>query len=106
MVDSPLDCNVLISNKIHTTNKCLSAMSLGVPIITENWLTEMKKTGQMMPFDEFALCDSSYEKRYKFVLSETLEAARKKALYTNYSILLTANTKPRPEDLSGKKHSE
>lgn len=101
-VDSPLDCNILVSNKVHTTYKFLAAVALGAPIISENWLIEMNKTGTFIPFHQFALCDFESETRYKFVLSEALAAARKKPLYLNYSILVTANTLPLPEELSSK----
>lgn len=105
-VNSPLDCNVLVANKVHTTYKFLSVIALGIPIISENWLREMKETGKLMPYDKFALLDSRAEKRYKFVLSDTLASARKNPLYHKYSILVTANTRPGPEELSSKwKHS-
>lgn len=97
-----MDCNILVSNKVHTTYKFLSVIALGSPIISENWLREMQKSGQFIPYDKYALSDLESEKRYKFVLSKALAAARKKPLYRNYSILVTANTQPRPEELCSK----
>lgn len=75
-------------------------MARGVPIISENWLREMKKIEKFIPYEEFVLSDSKSEKRYKFVLSQVLAAAREKQLYQNYSILVTENTLP--EELSSK----
>lgn len=97
-----MDCNVLVSKKAHTTYKFLGGIARGIPIISENWLKEMQKNGQFMWFDDFVLRDIEFEKRNKCVLSETLAAARKQPLYQNYSILVTANTVPRPEELSSK----
>lgn len=102
MVDSPKDAHFLVSNKVYRTYKFLSAIALGLPIISDKWLIEMKTHRKNMSFDEFHLQDKMSEKRFNFVLAESLAAARDKPLFANYSIFVTPNTRPLPEELDSK----
>lgn len=97
-----MDANVLVSNKVYRTYKFLSAIALGLPIISEKWLTEMKRHNKFMSFDEFHLHDKDAEHRFNFALERSLAAARDKPMFANYSILVTPNTRPLPTELESK----
>lgn len=98
----PKDANVLVSNKVYRTYKFLSAIALGLPIISEKWLSEMKTRKKFMSFDEFHLHDKESELRFNFVLAKSLAVARDRPLFANYSILVTPNTRPLPKELESK----
>lgn len=93
---------MLVSNKVYRTYKFLSAIALGMPIISEEWLSEMKKRQHYVAYDDFCLRDKVSENRFKFDLKKSLAAARVKLLFANYSILVTANTRPPPTELESK----
>lgn len=48
MVETPLDCTVLVTTKLKRTCKLLSAIGRGCVIVSPNWLTMSKAAGNFV----------------------------------------------------------
>ncbi|KAI9494375.1 hypothetical protein BDB00DRAFT_974414 [Zychaea mexicana] len=69
------DC-VVAGNKMVRTPNCLSAINLGLPVVTEDWVNDSLKAGELLDTEEYVVSDPEKEEKYCFNLRESLEIAR------------------------------
>lgn len=95
--------NVLVTDKIYRTSKFLCAVAAGKPIVSIEWLNELKTKKSIVDPFKFLLKDAVGEKKYRFDLAKTLDKVQENGgLCRNHSILITPNTTPSPDILKGK----
>ncbi|XP_066437692.1 mediator of DNA damage checkpoint protein 1 isoform X2 [Eleutherodactylus coqui] len=99
IAESVYDCTHLVTDRIRRTVKFLCALARGVPIITLDWIDKCKKSGCFLSPTGFLVNDEEQEKKFNFVLSESLQKARKQRVFEGYEIHVTANVKPEPEQM-------
>ncbi|XP_063287444.1 mediator of DNA damage checkpoint protein 1 isoform X2 [Pelobates fuscus] len=99
IADSVFDCTHLVTDRVRRTVKFLCALARGIPIITLDWIEKCKKSGCFLSPDGFLVNDKEQEKNFNFVLSKSLQKAKRKALFEGYEIHVTANVKPDPEHM-------
>ncbi|KAI3636382.1 hypothetical protein MIR68_005734 [Amoeboaphelidium protococcarum] len=63
----------LVTNKIYRTPRFLCAISKGVQILSDKWLTDSVKDGELLNPVEYQLRDVQFEKDNDFVLQESIE---------------------------------
>ncbi|XP_040154999.1 mediator of DNA damage checkpoint protein 1-like isoform X1 [Anopheles arabiensis] len=101
IVDIPELATILVTDRIIRTYKFLCAVAKGIPIVGQSYLDALQRSEaneQINPWDHI-LSDPDTEKRYKFRLRDTLLKARKHKLFEDYTVFVTASTKPPPSEL-------
>lgn len=90
VVDDISRADVLAScNPLSLSIKVLTAITLGKPIVDENFLKKSMKAKHWLNPDDFILKDDNLEKKKKFVLKDTLKlAAKKKKIFTGHSVYI------------------
>ncbi|KAI3639800.1 hypothetical protein MIR68_002114 [Amoeboaphelidium protococcarum] len=63
----------LVTNKIYRTPRFLCAISKGVQILSDKWLIDSIKDGEILDPAEYQLRDVQFEKDNDFVLQESIE---------------------------------
>ncbi|OCT67923.1 mediator of DNA damage checkpoint protein 1 isoform X2 [Xenopus laevis] len=99
VAESIFDCTHLVTDRIRRTVKFLCALARGIPIVTLDWLDKCKKSKCFLSPAQFLVKDKEQEKNFNFVLSESLQKAKKKPLFQGYEIHVTPNVKPEPEHM-------
>ncbi|XP_053330077.1 mediator of DNA damage checkpoint protein 1 [Spea bombifrons] len=99
IAESVFDCTHLVTDRVRRTVKFLCALARGVPIVTLDWLEKCKKSGCFLSPAGFLVNDKEQEKNFGFVLSESLQKAKRRALFEGYEIHVTENVKPEPENM-------
>ncbi|KAM3911060.1 mediator of DNA damage checkpoint protein 1 [Leptodactylus fuscus] len=99
VADSVFDCTHLVTDRVRRTVKFLCALARGIPIVTLDWINKCKKSGCFLSPTGFLVNDKEQEKNFSFVLSESLQKAKKRPLFEGYEIHVTANVKPEPEQM-------
>lgn len=80
----------------------MKALAAGKPIVSVNWLNELKNKKSMIDPFEFLLKDTVGEKKYQFNLAKTLDEVKKNGpLLRNHSVLVTPNCSTSPDVLKG-----
>lgn len=80
----------------------MCALAAGKPIVSIDWLNELKTKKSIIDPFEFLLKDAAGEKKYQFNLANTLGEVRKNGcLFRNHSILVTPNCNTSPDVLKG-----
>lgn len=100
-MDMPELATILVTDRIIRTYKFLCAVAKGIPIVGQSYLDALQRSEaneQINPWDHI-LSDPDTEKRYKFRLRDTLLKARKHKLFEDYTVFVTASTKPPPSEL-------
>lgn len=69
---SPVTCTVLVSERIYRTNKLMSSINRGIPIVTPEWLIASRKAKTFVDTEPYRLRDVDSEKRYSFTLKQSL----------------------------------
>lgn len=93
-------CTILVTDKIVRTCKFLCAMAKGIPIVSTDWLLEIKdKDYKIIDTDPFILQDPSAQTRFKFDLRKSLEAARQTPLLKNHIVYVTKSVVPPPDEI-------
>ncbi|XP_063694508.1 mediator of DNA damage checkpoint protein 1-like isoform X4 [Bolinopsis microptera] len=90
-------CTHLVTDKIKRTSKFLCAIGRGIPIVSENWLKESKKSKTFLDAADFFIKDKETEKKYKFVLTQSLTNARTCPFLSGKSVFVTKSCEPTPE---------
>lgn len=72
VVDCPSECTVLVCEKVYRTNKMMSAVGRGIPIVTPEWLIASKKEKIFVETEPYQLQDAENEKRFDFNLKTSL----------------------------------
>uniref|UniRef100_A0A182UPD4 PAX-interacting protein 1 n=1 Tax=Anopheles merus TaxID=30066 RepID=A0A182UPD4_ANOME len=101
LVDIPELATILVTDRIIRTYKFLCAVAKGIPIVGQSYLDALQRSEaneQINPWDHI-LSDPDTEMRYKFRLRDTLLKARKHKLFEDYTVFVTASTKPPPSEL-------
>ncbi|XP_045126310.1 mediator of DNA damage checkpoint protein 1-like [Portunus trituberculatus] len=96
MVETPLDCTVLVATGVKRTCKLLSAIGMGRPIVNPNWLTMSKAAGNFVDPWQFLLKDREAEEKYGFCLEDTIKSASNFLLFEGLSIYATPSVQPPP----------
>ncbi|XP_075042744.1 mediator of DNA damage checkpoint protein 1 [Mixophyes fleayi] len=99
IADSVFDCTHLVTDRVRRTVKFLCALARGIPIVTLDWIDKCKKSGCFLSPTGFLVNDKEQEKSFNFVLSESLQKAKRRPLFEGYEIHITANVKPEPENM-------
>ncbi|XP_046390268.1 uncharacterized protein LOC124158902 [Ischnura elegans] len=101
VVDTPQNCNVLVTDRLRRTYKLLCAIGRGIPIVTAQWLSQSSFSGKFLDPMDFLVSDKVTEKRFDFSLKSSLEKARVKPMLTGYRFIATPSVKPPPEEVQG-----
>lgn len=72
IVDCPTKCTVLVCERVFRTNKMMSSIGRGIPIVTPEWLIASRKAKQFIDTDSYQLQDAENEKRFNFNLRSSL----------------------------------
>jgi hypothetical protein len=88
--DSMDSCDILITNRVATTVKFLFAITKGVPIVHESWVTVCVKQQKVVDYTEFLLKDETFD------IQRSLKRAVEKPLLEGYKVYFTANVFPEP----------
>ncbi|KAA0185041.1 hypothetical protein HAZT_HAZT003708 [Hyalella azteca] len=96
VVESAVQCSVLVSETAKRTCKLLACAARGVPVVTEAWLARVFHASD--PW-EFIVQDRDMEKKHKFDLKKTLTQARERKVFAGLSIHATASVKPEPDQM-------
>ncbi|XP_077318996.1 mediator of DNA damage checkpoint protein 1 isoform X2 [Lithobates pipiens] len=97
IADSVFDCTHLITDRVRRTVKFLCALARGIPIVTLDWIDKCKKSGCFLSHTKFLVKDKEQEKNFNFVLSQSLQKAKRSPLFEGYEIHITPSVKPDPE---------
>nr|DBA20559.1 TPA: hypothetical protein GDO54_017323 [Pyxicephalus adspersus] len=97
IAESVFDCTHLITDRVRRTLKFLCALARGIPIVSLDWLDKCKKNGCFLSYTKFLVKDEEQEKKFNFVLSESLQKAKRKPLFEGYEFHVTPNVKPDPD---------
>ncbi|CAI9621552.1 unnamed protein product [Staurois parvus] len=97
IADSVFDCTHLVTDRVRRTVKFLCALARGIPIVTLDWIDKCKKSGCFLSHTKFLIKDKEQEKNFNFVLSQSLQKAKKSPLFEGYEIHVTPSVKPDPE---------
>ncbi|XP_043273324.1 uncharacterized protein [Venturia canescens] len=89
VVTDPSKATVLITDKVRRTFKFLCAVAQGIKVVSVNWLIESIDAGHFLDCENFILRDPEAEKKFKFKLAKSLQAARTNKLLTGFTILVT-----------------
>lgn len=101
VMEKPEDCNVLVTDKVRRTYKFLCMMGRGKPIVSPDWLLKSQKSGRFLDPWEFLLNDKENETKFKFSLKKSLMQCEKAKLLTGFSVAVTPNVKPPPQEMKG-----
>lgn len=96
VVETPLDCTVLVTTKLKRTCKLLSAIGRGRTIVSPNWLTMSKTAGNFVDPWQFLLKDPEAEEKYGFCLEATIRSACNFLLFEGLSLHATPSVQPPP----------
>ncbi|XP_056396548.1 mediator of DNA damage checkpoint protein 1 [Hyla sarda] len=96
---SVFDCTHLVTDRVRRTVKFLCALARGIPIVTLDWIDKCKKSGRFLSPTGFLVHDKEQEKNFNFLLSESLQKAKRSPLFEGYEIHVTANVKPDPDQM-------
>ncbi|XP_077142070.1 mediator of DNA damage checkpoint protein 1 isoform X2 [Ranitomeya variabilis] len=99
IAESVFDCTHLVTDRVRRTVKFLCALARGIPIVTLAWIEKCKKSGCFLSPTGFLVNDKEQEKTYNFMLSQSLQKAKKRPLLEGYEIHVTANVKPEPDHM-------
>ncbi|ESP05694.1 hypothetical protein LOTGIDRAFT_103252 [Lottia gigantea] len=100
MAETIQECTHLITDKIRRTVKLLGGISLGIQIITRQWLDDSKQAGMFLDSSKYILCDKASEKQYKFSLRHSIEIATQSSMLEGYKIHVTKSVKPPPQTMA------
>ncbi|XP_063700874.1 mediator of DNA damage checkpoint protein 1-like isoform X2 [Culicoides brevitarsis] len=93
------EATVLVTNKVYRSAKFLSALSMGLPIVTDEWLKAFP-TKLDYNIEKYLINDSISEDKYKFSLRGSLEDIQKNgAILKDFTIICSPNTKPVPDEV-------
>lgn len=96
------DANVVVTDKVRRTVKFLSALALGLPIVTPDWILKCNEEDEFLDPWPYLLQDKDQEFKFKFNLKKSIEKAMKKKLLQGFKVSATPKAKPPPEELYGK----
>ncbi|XP_069602569.1 mediator of DNA damage checkpoint protein 1 isoform X2 [Ranitomeya imitator] len=99
IAESVFDCTHLVTDRVRRTVKFLCALARGIPIVTLAWIDKCKKSGCFLSPNGFLVNDKEQEKTFNFMLSRSLQKAKKRPLLEGYEIHVTANVKPEPDHM-------
>lgn len=99
IAESVFDCTHLVTDRVRRTVKFLCALARGIPIVTLDWIEKCKKSGRFLSHAGFLVHDKEQEKNFSFMLSESLQKAKRRPLFEGYDIHVTANVKPEPDHM-------
>ncbi|KAM8952748.1 mediator of DNA damage checkpoint protein 1 [Pelodytes ibericus] len=99
IADSVFDCTHLVTDRVIRTVKFLCALARGIPIVRRDWIEKCKKSGCFLSPAGFLVNDKEQEKKFNFVLSNSLQKAKRRALFQGYEIHVTSNVKPEPDHM-------
>ncbi|XP_040179407.1 mediator of DNA damage checkpoint protein 1 isoform X2 [Rana temporaria] len=99
IADSVFDCTHLITDRVRRTVKFLCALARGIPIVTLDWIDKCKKSGCFLSHTKYLVKDKEQEKNFNFVLSQSLQKAKRSPLFEGYDIHITPSVKPDPESM-------
>lgn len=130
VVSNAIYSTVLVAPQFGRTCKMLSAFAKGIPIVSTKWVTDSYKARKFLDPENYLINVSEAEKRFKFKLKKSLgknihfisilimsehqndqfymvffiptERARAAGVFKGFSFYVTPNTKPSPQELSGK----
>ncbi|CAG9766477.1 unnamed protein product [Ceutorhynchus assimilis] len=88
IVDSVESCTVLITENVKRTQKLLTAIGLGKPICSPNWITESKKVQEFLDPWDYILTDPEAEKKWSFSLKQSLTQSRDLQLLRSYNFFI------------------
>lgn len=97
IADSVFDCTHLITDRVRRTVKFLCALARGIPIVTLDWIDKCKKSGCFLSHTKYLVKDKEQEKNFNFVLSQSLQKAKRSPLFEGYEIHITPSVKPDPK---------
>ncbi|XP_050295877.1 mediator of DNA damage checkpoint protein 1 isoform X2 [Anthonomus grandis grandis] len=89
-------CTVLVTESIKRTPKLLSAVGLGKPICSPNWILESKKAHEFLDPWEHILTDPEAEKKWDFSLKESLNRSRNQKILMGYTFVNQCQDKAEP----------
>ncbi|KAF5304725.1 hypothetical protein FQA39_LY09502 [Lamprigera yunnana] len=92
IVDSIESCTVLVTGSLKRSLKLLSAVGLGKPICSPNWINECKKANQFLDPWHFILEDKEAESRWKLSLKESLKRSKTQKLLEGYIVYVMVTT--------------
>lgn len=72
IVDCAKECTVLVCEKIYRTNKLMSSVGRGIPIVVPEWLITSHKQKRFVDTEPYLLNDAENEKRFNFNLKTSL----------------------------------
>ncbi|KAG8448671.1 hypothetical protein GDO86_015664 [Hymenochirus boettgeri] len=99
IAESIFDCTHLVTDRVRRTVKFLCALAKGIPIVTLDWIDKCRRSECFLSPSQFLVKDKEQEKNFNFVLSESLQKAKKKPLFEGFAIHVTSNVKPEPEHM-------
>ncbi|XP_053682968.1 mediator of DNA damage checkpoint protein 1-like isoform X2 [Sabethes cyaneus] len=99
IVDMPELASMLVSDRVYRTYKFLCAIARGIPIVDHSYLEQVEKKRDFVDPWAYILQDHEMERRFKFNLKKSLSLARDAKIFEGYSVIVTASTKPPPEEL-------
>lgn len=88
----------MVADQIFRTYKFLTALAVGLPIVTPEWTSKLPRSRNEMA--EFGLKDAAGEKRYNFKLEQCLKAARDRGpIFRDKQVFASPSVKPSPEEI-------
>ncbi|XP_073497865.1 mediator of DNA damage checkpoint protein 1 isoform X2 [Phyllobates terribilis] len=99
IAESVFECTHLVTDRVRRTVKFLCALARGIPIVTLDWIDKCKKSRCFLSPTGFLVKDKEQEKIFNFMLSQSLQKAKKRPLLEGYEIHVTANVKPEPDHM-------
>lgn len=87
LVDDIGICSILVSPSVVRTFKFLCAMAWGIPIVSLDWLMQIKANNyEILDTELYMLSDPMSEERFEFKLKESLAAARVAPLLKGFNV--------------------
>ncbi|XP_076341014.1 mediator of DNA damage checkpoint protein 1-like [Tachypleus tridentatus] len=99
LVDSVMECSHLVTDKFHRTVKMLCCVAKGIPIVSTEWLKKCCASRAYIDHSLYIINDKKAEKHHNFSLAETLKKAAEQPLLTGWSIHVTPNVVPSPDQM-------
>ncbi|XP_054266081.1 uncharacterized protein LOC128988631 [Macrosteles quadrilineatus] len=99
VVECPIDCSLLVADKVRRTVKFLCVLGQGKPIVSPDWINQSWRCTSFIEPSDYLLVDAEAEEKFKFSLSHTFQAAKNQQLLTGYHVHATPKVKPPPEDI-------
>lgn len=92
-------CTHLVTDSAQRTVKFLAALNCVQHVVTAKWIDKCYKQHAFVDAAPFALHDHAAERKFDFALHTSLARAQQRKVFAGLQFVITAHTKPVPEDL-------